>query len=209
MLALLSLALPFRRGHSLQQQQANEVPPKKSARLVQPSEQFDVGNLAVSNTTDDLARELQAAIANASSCNASTYVPNDCRCWMWSTPQTDACAAAEDPPLEQQPSPEPGTQPGTAHRLRTQISSVCAVAQRMAARKPPQQRLVLALDCDCFYAQCETRRDPSLAGKPVGVRQKHLVITSNYAARAFGIRKGDSLAEVKRSSIGWLAILEH
>ena len=68
----------------------------------------------------------------------------------------------------------------------------------MAARKPPQQRLVLALDCDCFYAQCETRRDPSLAGKPVGVRQKHLVITSNYAARAYGIKKGDSLAEVKR-----------
>ena len=68
----------------------------------------------------------------------------------------------------------------------------------MAPRKPPQQRLVLALDCDCFYAQCETRRDPSLAGKPVGVRQKHLVITSNYAARAFGIRKGDSLAEVRR-----------
>ena len=32
----------------------------------------------------------------------------------------------------------------------------------------------------------------------MGVRQKHLVITSNYAARAFGIRKGDSLAEVKR-----------
>lgn len=68
----------------------------------------------------------------------------------------------------------------------------------MAARKPPQQRLVLALDCDCFYAQCETRRDPSLAGKPVGVRQKHLVITSNYAARAYGIKKGDSLAEVRR-----------
>ena len=66
----------------------------------------------------------------------------------------------------------------------------------MATRKPP--RLVLALDCDCFYAQCETRRDPSLAGKPVGVRQKHLVITSNYAARAYGIKKGDSLAEVKR-----------
>ena len=104
MLALLSLALPqspFGRGHTLQQQQANEVPPKtappkKSARLVQPSEQFDVGNLAVSNTTDDLARELQAAIANASSCNNTYAVPNDCRCWMWSTPQTDACAAAED-----------------------------------------------------------------------------------------------------------------
>jgi len=66
----------------------------------------------------------------------------------------------------------------------------------MATRKTP--RLILALDCDCFYAQCEMRRDPSLADKPVGVRQKHLVITSNYAARAFGIKKGDSLKEVKR-----------
>ena len=65
----------------------------------------------------------------------------------------------------------------------------------MAARKT---RLILALDCDCFYAQCEMRRDPSLANQPVGVRQKHLVITSNYAARAFGIKKGDSLKEVKR-----------
>ena len=59
-------------------------------------------------------------------------------------------------------------------------------------------RCIALIDLDCFYAQCETRRDPSLAGKPVGVRQKHLVITSNYAARAYGIKKGDSLAEVRR-----------
>ena len=61
-----------------------------------------------------------------------------------------------------------------------------------------RRRTILALDCDCFYAQCEVRRDASLEGKPVGVRQKMLVITSNYAARAHGIKKGDSLAEVKR-----------
>ena len=57
---------------------------------------LQLGDVASKAATDDLARELQAAIANASSCNASTYAPNDCRCWMWSTPQMDACAAAED-----------------------------------------------------------------------------------------------------------------
>ncbi|KAH8046011.1 hypothetical protein JL721_12499 [Aureococcus anophagefferens] len=59
-------------------------------------------------------------------------------------------------------------------------------------------RIVIALDCDCFYAQCEVLRTPALRGKPVGVRQKMLVITSSYEARAFGIKKGDSLAEVRR-----------
>ena len=50
---------------------------------------------------------------------------------------------------------------------------------------------------DCFYAQCEELRQPELKGKPVGVQQKMLVITSNYAARAFGIKKGDSLQLVR------------
>ena len=56
---------------------------------------------------------------------------------------------------------------------------------------------VLAIDMDCFYAQCEELRNPLLRGKPVGVQQKALVITSNYAARAFGIQKGDSLQAVR------------
>ena len=38
---------------------------------------------------------------------------------------------------------------------------------------------------------------PWVEGKPVGVQQKNLVITSNYAARAFGIKKGDSLQVVR------------
>ena len=59
------------------------------------------------------------------------------------------------------------------------------------------RRCVAAIDMDCFYAQCEELRRPDLKGKPVGVQQKALVITSNYAARAFGIQKGDSLQVVK------------
>ena len=56
---------------------------------------------------------------------------------------------------------------------------------------------IAAIDMDCFYAQCEELRRPELKGKPVGVQQKNLVITSNYAARAFGIQKGDSLQTVR------------
>ena len=56
---------------------------------------------------------------------------------------------------------------------------------------------IAAIDMDCFYAQCEELRQPELKGKPVGVQQKMLVITSNYAARAFGIKKGDSLQLVR------------
>lgn len=33
-------------------------------------------------------------------------------------------------------------------------------------------RVVLAVDCDCFYAQCEELRRPELKGKPIGVQQK-------------------------------------
>lgn len=59
-------------------------------------------------------------------------------------------------------------------------------------------RCIVSIDADCFYAQCEELRTPSLKGKPVGVQQKMLVITSNYAARVSGIKKGDSLKEVRR-----------
>eukprot|EP00041_Stephanoeca_diplocostata_P019984 m.437918 g.437918 ORF g.437918 m.437918 type:complete len:288 (+) comp21440_c0_seq5:123-986(+) len=59
-------------------------------------------------------------------------------------------------------------------------------------------RCIVSIDADCFYAQCEEIRTPSLKGKPIGVQQKMLVITSNYSARESGIKKGDSLKEVRR-----------
>ncbi len=69
----------------------------------------------------------------------------------------------------------------------------------MAARKPPPQRLVLALDCDCFYAQCETRRDPSLAGKPVGVvRRKCPQIV---------IKDGEDISHYTEVSNAWRAFV--
>ena len=55
-----------------------------------------------------------------------------------------------------------------------------------------------AFDSRLAAAQCEELRHPELAGHPIGIQQKMLVITSNYAARAFGVRKGDALQEVRR-----------
>lgn len=59
------------------------------------------------------------------------------------------------------------------------------------------KRVVIAMDCDCFYPQAEVLRDPSLRGKPVGVQQKMLVISTSYEARAYGIKKGESLKQVR------------
>ena len=50
-------------------------------------------------------------------------------------------------------------------------------------------RVIVHVDMDCFYAQVEERRRPTLAGRPLGVRQKNIVVTCNYEARAMGIRK--------------------
>jgi DNA polymerase iota len=52
-------------------------------------------------------------------------------------------------------------------------------------------RVVIALDLDAFYASALLLL-PShahLANRPVGVVQKHLVVTTNYVARARGVQK--------------------
>lgn len=73
-----------------------------------------------------------------------------------------------------------------------------ALASFSAAELLQSKRCIASVDADCFYAQCEELRHPELKGKPVGVQQKMLVITSNYAARAYGVAKGDSLDVVRR-----------
>jgi hypothetical protein len=54
------------------------------------------------------------------------------------------------------------------------------VVQSDGSAWPWQDRVIASVDLDCFYAQCETLRRPELKGKPVGVQQKLLVVTSNY-----------------------------
>ncbi|XP_065557396.1 DNA polymerase iota-like isoform X2 [Artemia franciscana] len=49
--------------------------------------------------------------------------------------------------------------------------------------------VIIHFDIDCFYAQVEIVRNPTLVDKPVGVQQRTLVVTSNYIARERGIYK--------------------
>lgn len=51
------------------------------------------------------------------------------------------------------------------------------------------QRIIVHIDIDCFYAQVEMVRNPELRNKPMGVKQKYLMVTSNYTARALGVKK--------------------
>lgn len=40
--------------------------------------------------------------------------------------------------------------------------------------------------------------DPALRGKPVGIKQKYLLVTCNYTARGLGVRKMEGVIEAKR-----------
>ncbi|KAI8904249.1 hypothetical protein DFJ77DRAFT_251086 [Powellomyces hirtus] len=64
---------------------------------------------------------------------------------------------------------------------------------------PDSPRAIIQLDIDYFYAQTEEVRDPALKDKPVAIQQKHIVVTSNYVARSFGVGKLELLTEaIKR-----------
>lgn len=54
---------------------------------------------------------------------------------------------------------------------------------------PQLDNVILHLDIDCFYCQCEhlDRKLPS--SRPLAIGQKHIIVTSNYAARATGVKK--------------------
>ncbi|KTG10162.1 DNA polymerase IV [Haloprofundus marisrubri] len=62
------------------------------------------------------------------------------------------------------------------------------------ARGDAEERIVLHVDMDCFYASCERLKEPELAGKPVVVGMGYepgeghgAVATASYEARAYGV----------------------
>lgn len=65
-------------------------------------------------------------------------------------------------------------------------------------RSHDHSRTIIHFDVDCFYAQVEEIRNPSLQDKPLGVYQKHIVATSNYIARRYGITKCMTVTEAKK-----------
>jgi DNA polymerase IV (DinB-like DNA polymerase) len=72
-----------------------------------------------------------------------------------------------------------------------------------------QPRVVMLVDLDYFYAQCEEMRNPSIKDKPVVVgvysgrtQESGAVSTSNYIARKFGVKSGMPLFLAKRKLEG-------
>lgn len=50
-------------------------------------------------------------------------------------------------------------------------------------------RCILHLDIDCFYCQCEELDRNLTAGRPLAIGQKHIIVTCNYEARRYGVKK--------------------
>ncbi len=81
------------------------------------------------------------------------------------------------------------------------------------ADRDDEDRIILHVDMDCFYASCERLREPDLAGKPVVVGmgyepgEKHgAVATASYEARAVGVESaqpiGQALEALPRAADG-------
>ncbi|VVB85804.1 DNA polymerase IV [uncultured archaeon] len=69
----------------------------------------------------------------------------------------------------------------------------------------PDNRIILHVDMDYFFAQCEERERPELKGRPVVIcvysgrgGDSGAVSTSNYEARKFGIRAGIPISRAKK-----------
>lgn len=56
-------------------------------------------------------------------------------------------------------------------------------------------RVIFHIDIDYFYAQCEEILNPELKNKPFGVQQGLNVVTCNYIAREYGIKKWRTVKE--------------
>jgi DNA polymerase iota len=56
-------------------------------------------------------------------------------------------------------------------------------------------RSIVHVDANCFYCQVEAQRRPELQGRPIAVRQKTILVSTSYEARALGVGKMSSLAE--------------
>ena len=76
-----------------------------------------------------------------------------------------------------------------------------------------QNRVVMLVDFDYFFAQCEELRNPTLKDKPVVVgvysgrtEESGAVSTSNYIARKYGVKSGMPLFLAKRKLEGTDAV---
>ncbi len=70
--------------------------------------------------------------------------------------------------------------------------------RRHPALRARTTRLTDPKDYDCFYAQVIENKHPHLKSKPLGVRQKNILATCNYNARAKGVKKLMLITEARK-----------
>ncbi|KAL3816628.1 hypothetical protein ACHAXA_004810 [Cyclostephanos tholiformis] len=63
-------------------------------------------------------------------------------------------------------------------------------------------RVILLLDMDCFYAQCEVVRLGLDRSIPLALVQWNSALAVNYPARSYGIKRGDSYETIREKSGG-------
>eukprot|EP00948_MAST-09A_sp_MAST-9A-sp1_P000808 g808.t1 len=63
---------------------------------------------------------------------------------------------------------------------------------------PKKERVIICFDLDCFYAQVAISENPKLRNEPVAIRQKYIIVTCNYEARKFGVKKLEGLQNARK-----------
>ncbi|KAK7921026.1 hypothetical protein PG985_009048 [Apiospora marii] len=74
---------------------------------------------------------------------------------------------------------------------------------RQAPRTPKipstkDDRIILHFDYDCFYASVFENETPALRALPLGIKQKSILATCNYVARAKGVKKLMLISEAEK-----------
>ena len=73
-------------------------------------------------------------------------------------------------------------------------------------------KIIVHIDLNAFFVQCEILRDPSLRGKPVAVGysgSRGVISTSSYEARAFGVFSGMPVSQAKRACPNLILVPDH
>ncbi|RPB28082.1 DNA/RNA polymerase [Terfezia boudieri ATCC MYA-4762] len=65
--------------------------------------------------------------------------------------------------------------------------------------KYQNERIIIHLDYDCFYASVVENERPGLRSLPLGIQQKNILATCNYVARAQGVKKLQLVSEAKKT----------
>src|SRR5262245_50751506 len=88
---------------------------------------------------------------------------------------------------------------GGAHDVQSPSATnrMAPVEPGTSAAVPEQERTILHVDIDAFFASIEQQRNPHLRGRPVIVGAG-VIASCSYEARTFGLRAGMSLSEAKR-----------